>query len=126
MGRAVAALRAAPEPGYEAMIAADPRDRGRALPPAATVLVVSKGDDELLDLERRARAPLPAADDGPWAGHHPADSEEAVAALEAMRERGGEFIVFPRTGMWWLEHYGGLNEHLEERLRRSCATRTPA
>jgi hypothetical protein len=58
---------------------------------------------------------FPAAKDGSWAGHHPSDSAEAVAQLEAMRKAGGEFIVFPRTGIWWLEHYRGLSEHLEER-----------
>jgi hypothetical protein len=32
-----------------------------------------------------------------------------------MREDGGEYVVFPRTGMWWLHHYGGLRQHLESR-----------
>jgi len=32
-----------------------------------------------------------------------------------MRAAGGQFIVFPRTGMWWLDHYQGLAEHLEQR-----------
>jgi GT2 family glycosyltransferase len=85
------------------------------LPAGATVLMVSKGDEELLRLEGHSARHFPAADDGSWAGHHPSDSEEAVAALEAMRADGGQFIVFPRTGMWWLEHYRGLTEHLEQR-----------
>jgi O-antigen biosynthesis protein len=79
------------------------------------VLVVSKGDPELLRLGTRRARHFPEADDGSWAGHHPADSGEAVATLEAMRESGGQFIVFPRTGMWWLQHYAGLQEHLETR-----------
>ncbi len=104
-----------PDPGYEGL-----RDRIRALvadavPAEATVLVVSKGDPELLRLgERRARH-FPETEDGSWAGHHPADSSEAVAALEAMRQAGGQFIVFPETGMWWLQHYAGLQQHLEQR-----------
>ena len=32
-----------------------------------------------------------------------------------MRESGGQFIVFPTTGLWWLDHYQGLQEHLESR-----------
>ena len=32
-----------------------------------------------------------------------------------MRAAGGQFIVFPRTGMWWLEHYEACTEHLEQR-----------
>ena len=101
------------DPDYEGL-----RDRIRelvadAIPAEATVLVVSKGDVELLELGGRRTRHFPEAEDGTWAGHHPADSSEAVATLEAMRADGGEFIVFPRTGMWWLQYYGGLQEHLE-------------
>ncbi len=101
------------DPDYEGL-----RDRIRelvadAIPAEATVLVVSKGDVELLELGGRRARHFPEAEDGTWAGHHPADSSEAVATLEAMRADGGEFIVFPRTGMWWLQYYGGLQEHLE-------------
>jgi GT2 family glycosyltransferase len=84
-----------------------------ALPDGAEVLMVSRGDEQLLRLEGRHARHFPQAADGSWAGHHPADSGEAVAALEAMREVGGEFIVFPKTGMWWLEHYEGLRRHLD-------------
>ena len=104
-----------PDPAYEGLRARIRMIVADALPSEATVLVVSKGDPELLRLgERRARH-FPEAEDGTWAGHHPADSTEAVAALEAMRNAGGQFIVFPETGMWWLQHYEGLNEHLERR-----------
>jgi hypothetical protein len=58
---------------------------------------------------------FPAGKEGGWVGHHPADSQEAVAHLERLHARGGEYIVFPRTGFWWLDHYEGLRAHLEER-----------
>jgi hypothetical protein len=87
------------------------------LPPDATVLVVSRGDERLLDLGNRPVRHFPEAEAGVWLGHHPVDSAEAVAHLEAMRERGGQFLLFPRTGLWWLEHYGGLREHLESRYK---------
>lgn len=104
-----------PDPTYEGL-----RDRIRQIvadrvPAEATVLVVSKGDPELLQLGGRDTRHFPEAADGSWAGHHPADSREAVATLEAMREAGGQFIVFPHTGLWWLQHYEGLQEHLERR-----------
>jgi GT2 family glycosyltransferase len=104
-----------PNPEYEEL-----RERVRklvadSLPAGATVLMVSRGDEALVDLEGRTARHFPAAEDGSWAGHHPSDSEAAVAALEAMRAAGCQFIVFPRTGMWWLEHYPGLREHLEGR-----------
>ena len=104
-----------PNPAYQRLTQRIREIVADTLPAGATVLVVSKGDEELLRIEGHSARHFPAADDGSWAGHHPADSDEAVAALEAMRAAGGEFIVFPRTGMWWLEHYRGLTEHLEQR-----------
>jgi GT2 family glycosyltransferase len=86
-----------------------------ALPSGATVLMVSKGDEQLMLLEGHRVRHFPEAADGSWAGHHPADSGEAVETLEAMRKSGGQFIVFPKTGLWWLDHYQGLQEHLESR-----------
>ena len=38
---------------------------------------------------------------------------EAIARLETLRERGAEFLLFPSTGVWWLDHYGEFKEHLE-------------
>jgi GT2 family glycosyltransferase len=104
-----------PNPAYQRLTQRIREIVADTLPAGATVLVVSKGDEELLRIEGHSARHFPAADDGSWAGHHPTDSDEAVAALEAMRAAGGEFIVFPHTGMWWLEHYRGLTEHLEQR-----------
>lgn len=97
-------------------------DRIRALvaaqlPPEATVLVVSRGDEQLLDLDGRRAWHFPQGDGGVYAGHHPGDSAEAIAHLEALRARGGSHLLFPQTGMWWLEHYGGLAEHLAQSAR---------
>jgi hypothetical protein len=36
-----------------------------------------------------------------------------VSQLEALREDGAEYLVFPATAQWWLLHYGELAEHLE-------------
>jgi GT2 family glycosyltransferase len=87
------------------------------LPPDANVLVVSRGDDELVRLKGVVARHFPSTDDGHWAGHHPASSEEAVALLERSRAGGGQYVLFPSTGMWWLDHYEGLREHLESRYR---------
>ena len=106
-----------PNPAYQRLTQRIREIVADTLPAGATVLVVSKGDEELLRIEGHSARHFPAAADGSWAGHHPTDSDEAVAALEAMRAAGGEFIVFPRTGMWWLEHYRGLTEHLEQRYQ---------
>jgi GT2 family glycosyltransferase len=86
------------------------------LPPQATVIVVSRGDERLLDLAGRRAWHFPQAD-GCYAGRHPFDSAEAIAQLEQLRARGGEFILFPATGLWWLEHYDELAAHLERCAR---------
>jgi hypothetical protein len=77
------------------------------------VLVVSRGDEELLKLNGCRAWHFPQDDAGIWSGHHPSDSSEAVAELEAMRAKGGQFLLFPKTGLWWLDHYSGLSDHLE-------------
>jgi len=64
---------------------------------------------------------FPQADDGRYAGHYPASSAEAIAELEALRERGASFLVFPDPSRWWLSHYVELREHLERRYRVECA-----
>ena len=103
------------KPSYEAMTRRIRDVVAEKLPPEAVVLVVSRGDDALLELESRHGLHFPASADGRWAGHHPATSEEAVAQLEAMRQAGGQFLLFPSTGLWWLEHYRSFGEHLASR-----------
>jgi GT2 family glycosyltransferase len=83
------------------------------VPVGATVLIVSRGDEQLLRVDGRRAWHFPRDDAGGYAGHHPADSEEAVARLEAQRAAGAEYIVFPATAMWWLDHYEGLRRHLD-------------
>jgi GT2 family glycosyltransferase len=84
-----------------------------ALPAGATVLVVSNGDDELLRLDGMRGWHFPQSEDGLFAGHHPADSADAIARLEALRAMGAEFLLFPSTALWWLEHYEAFRVHLE-------------
>lgn len=84
-----------------------------AIPSNATILIVSRGDEELLRLPGRRACHFPRSDDGNYAGHHPADSDEAIARLEEQRAAGAEYIVFPLTGAWWLDHYEGLRRHLD-------------
>jgi GT2 family glycosyltransferase len=81
----------------------------------STVLVVSKGDERLIELNGVRARHFPPAEDGGWAGHHPADSGDAIAALERMRAAGAAYIAFPAPSFWWLDFYGGLARHLEER-----------
>ena len=84
----------------------------RALPAESTVLVISKGDDALLDLDCRERWHFPCGEDGFWAGFHPVDGEWAIEQLEAMRACGADYLVMPSTSTWWLERYPEFAEHL--------------
>jgi GT2 family glycosyltransferase len=101
------------KPGYDSLTDRIRRIVSDAVPPSATVLVVSRGDDMLLQIDGCRGWHFPQTETGHWAGYHPSNSDEAVSQLEALREKGGEFLVFPRTGLWWLDHYQGLAEHLE-------------
>jgi hypothetical protein len=89
----------------------------RTLPAEATVVVVSKGDDDLLKLDQRKGWHFLRDKDGPYAGH-PADSNEAITHLEAMRANGGQFLLLPEPAFWWLDHYKEFKQHLESRYQR--------
>ncbi|HEY2055035.1 MAG TPA: glycosyltransferase family 2 protein [Solirubrobacterales bacterium] len=85
-----------------------------SVPDDADVLVVSRGDDALLDLDGRRARHFPQAPDGGWAGHHPADSSEAIGHLERLRAGGARYLVVPPTYRWWLRHYEHFHAHLDE------------
>jgi GT2 family glycosyltransferase len=94
----------------------------RHVPREATVLVVSKGDDHLLELDGREAWHFPRAESGLYAGYHPECSLSAIAHLEALRARGADHFLLPSTAYWWLDHYPGFRWHLEERY--TCLVRS--
>ena len=114
LGVSPAASDASPAPApYDDLVAALPRTVAACVPPEATVLVVSRGDDGLLRLPGRHGQHFPQDASGAYAGHHPASSADAVEHLEELRARGAGFLVVPATAFWWLDHYAGLAAHLE-------------
>jgi len=106
-----------PDAGYAAVVDGLRRAVAAHVPASVTVLVVSRGDDELLDLGGRPAWHFPRGDDGGWAGHYPIDGTEAVCQLETLRREGARFLVVPHTSAWWLEHYDELRAHLRSRAR---------
>jgi len=84
-------------------------------PPDSHVLVVSHGDDRLLQLGEREARHFPQNAQGDYAGYHPSDSGAAIAELERLRKTGATRLVFPQTMFWWLGHYEELREHLLSR-----------
>jgi len=96
------------------------------LPRDATVLVVGKGDQKLLKLDvRRAwhfpqqspQTPIADGGGGVWAGYHPAGSTACIVQVEMLRSKGANYLVFPKTSLWWLEHYAAFRRYLERRYK---------
>ena len=87
------------------------------VPPEASVLVVSRGDDRLVAFDRWHASHFPQGEGGGYAGFYPADSGEAIGHLEDLRAGGAEYLVFPPAAVWWLHHYRGLRMHLETTYR---------
>jgi GT2 family glycosyltransferase len=85
------------------------------LPSDATVVVVSKGDEELLRLGGRRGWHFPQLEDGSYAAVYPANSAEAIAHLESLRAKRAGFLVIPKPAFWWLEYYRDFKKHLESR-----------
>jgi SAM-dependent methyltransferase len=90
----------------------------RLVPHKATVAVVSKGDEDLLRLNGRRAWHFPQTEAAAYAGHYPADSAAAIDHLEKLRAKGAQFLAFPATSCWWLDHYSEFAEHLTRRYRR--------
>ena len=100
-----------------------PQIRGIAsknVPPDATVLVVSKGDNELIQLNGNRAWHFPQTEDGIYAGFHPKDSATAIDHLEKLLTKGAEYVLFPKTAFWWLEHYAEFKNHLDSRHALIC------
>lgn len=82
------------------------------LPRSCTVAVVSKGDDDLLELDERKAWHFPRNGDGEYLGHHPYDSREAIGYLEESRAEGADYLLMPSTSFWWFSYYKDLAKHL--------------
>jgi GT2 family glycosyltransferase len=106
-----------PNAAYDGLVARIRAVVDTTIPSDATVLVVSRGDERLLELGGRRARHFPQAKKGVYAGHHPGDSGEAIMRLEELRARSFDYLVLPRTGFWWLDHYDGLRRHLEKEAR---------
>jgi hypothetical protein len=100
---------------YDSLIEGLRETANAIIPRNATVLVVSRGDDELLRIGPRRALHFPQDEFGRYPGYHPEDSAAAIEMLESMRVRGGEYLLLPSTAFWWLDYYEGFRKHLEQR-----------
>ena len=95
----------------------------RVVPPGGDVMVVSKGDNNLLEFEGRTGCHFPETGTGVYAGYHPSNSAAAIEALDAAIGRGHEYLLFPGTSLWWLDHYDAFRVHLDARYQRLWSDR---
>jgi len=82
------------------------------LPEDSTVLVVSKGDEDLLTVSGRNAWHFPQDEQGLYAGHYPETSAEAIKHLEQLKNEGAKFLVLPASMFWWLQYYSEFAKHL--------------
>jgi glycosyltransferase involved in cell wall biosynthesis len=102
---------------YRALVARFAELVRSTVPENSTVIVVSKGDAELLSIDGRTTWHFPQRADGSYTGYYPYDSAAAISHLEELREKGGDHLAFPEPALWWLDHYEELRRHLESRYR---------
>jgi GT2 family glycosyltransferase len=100
------------DPGYAQTMRKIRETVRRILPRDATVVVVSKGDEALLDLYGRDAWHFPRAADGTYLWYYPPDGPSVIAQLETLRIRGAEYLLFPEPAFWWLERYPEFGSHL--------------
>lgn len=84
-----------------------------ALPVDARVLVISNGDDDLIQLEGRYGMHFPQAASGVYAGYHPKDAAAAIGHLETLQSKGAKYLLIPADSFWWLEFYEDFRRYLE-------------
>src|SRR5688572_14219532 len=94
-----------PPPSYDLLVSRVVDRCAAVVSAGSTVLVVSRGDNQLLKIESCTGRHFPADEQGQYAGHHPRDSRSAIEQLEAARDGGADYLVIPATSAWWLDYY---------------------
>jgi 4-amino-4-deoxy-L-arabinose transferase-like glycosyltransferase len=94
------------------------REIDRIAPPNALAIFVAGGDSSEIYYSKRKG--WHAFDESKWG--EPLDSEQAILALEKLRERGASYLVFTRYTSWWLDYYQDFQKYLDSRYRRVLQT----
>lgn len=88
-----------------------------ATPRGSKVLIITKGDEDMLEAPGRQCWHFPRAVNGLYAGCYPADSREAIAHLRSLQSQGAQYLCVPSTSYWWLEFYERWTAYLQRRHR---------
>jgi hypothetical protein len=86
------------------------------LPSGSLVAVVTRGDEAFLATRAVQARPFPADDHGIYAGH-PADDDDALAALRRAQAGGATHLAIPAPLRWWDDAYPGFVAALRRRHR---------
>jgi 4-amino-4-deoxy-L-arabinose transferase-like glycosyltransferase len=89
------------------------KELNRIAPRRALVIVADAGDPTCLYYSKRKGWHF--LDDF---GSTPANSQQAITALEKLRKRGARYLVFPRYTFWWLDYYKDFRSYLDSRYPR--------
>jgi hypothetical protein len=84
----------------------------RVVPRGATILIISRGDPGLVDIDGVNGRHFPCDASGAWAGFYPVDDDQALEWLLSEADRGAQYLAVPATSSWWLDHYTGFSAHL--------------
>jgi GT2 family glycosyltransferase len=106
-----------PNPRYDAAVLQIRATVTDALPRGARLLVVSKGDDALVELPGIRAEHFPQDASGGYCGYNPGSGAEAVEMLEDLRRDGADFLLVPADSLWWLDFYAELADHLKRNAR---------
>ena len=106
--------RGRPSESYLAQVDRVRRAVADVVPTGSTVLVVSKGDEELLAVPGRTMIHFPSEDDGTYAGWYPASTDDVVARIERHVVGGAGYVVFPLSASWWFDYYEGLDSRFRQ------------
>jgi hypothetical protein len=85
------------------------------VPSGSHVLVITKGDEQMVRFTGRTGWHFPRGPDGLYAGYNPANSTAAIEHLEALRDQGAEYLLLPRTAFWWWDFYTEMHSYVKSR-----------
>ncbi|HJT35293.1 MAG TPA: glycosyltransferase family 2 protein [Pirellulales bacterium] len=87
------------------------------VPVGSRLVVISKGDEDLLRLDHLKAEHFSQTRAGEPVHYWPSGSLSAMVQLEAARARGAQYLAIPQTFSWWLDHYHDFHKHLKTRYR---------
>ena len=86
--------------------------------PGDIVLMVSGGDDDLVDLAVAQVLAVPRGPVGGWAGFEPGGRPGGDQPPRGAARAGRRYFVLPKPAFGWRHRYPELFEHLEARCQR--------